>query len=305
MSDELTTAVEVLSRVLTGMDVSALSGVECAALVETLARVEKRCAAVRALAAARAAACGAFRGRGFSDAATWLADASGISAGEARSALTTGSRLASCPITKEALLAGELSLVQAEEITKTERAAPGSEAALVELAGRSGVAGLCEEGRKRRLKADDADDRHRRQRTPSYAPPSAWDVHPTSRERSASRRAAPAATTSNGTTSTPSRMAGPPPTTTSNRDAGPITARKHAETDKPASSTNAAPTPPTRPIPRERPPPVPPPDRARQLLSPLESAPTIIAMTASAAACHSARQGALPSPGNPAVPTEP
>jgi hypothetical protein len=133
-----------------------------------LAKVEKRCAAVRALAAARAAECRAHKERGFADATSWLAHATGTSAGQARTELAAAAGLDGCPQTREALLAGEVSLAQASEITKTEAAVPGSEADLLDLAGRSGLTGLRDEGRRRRLEAQDPDERHRRQRRQRY-----------------------------------------------------------------------------------------------------------------------------------------
>ncbi len=164
MLAELTVACTVLGVAIGETDPSVLSGVDCATVVELLARTEKRCAALRVLAAARAAQCGAHRGRGFSSPAQWLADTSGVTTGEAKAALDTAKGLEQCPATKEALLAGDLSLTQAGEITKTEGVASGSEVKLLEVAGRRGVAALKDEARRKRLEADDPDERHRRQR---------------------------------------------------------------------------------------------------------------------------------------------
>lgn len=61
------------------VDVGLLSGSDCALVTEELARVEKTCAAVRAMAAARAADCGAHRARGFGDAEDWMAGVTGSS----------------------------------------------------------------------------------------------------------------------------------------------------------------------------------------------------------------------------------
>ncbi len=161
---QLTAACTVLGVAIGETDPSVLSGVDCATVVELLARAEKRCAALRVWAAARAAQCGAHRGRGFSNPAQWLADTAGVTTGEAQAALATAKGLEQCPATKEALLAGELSLTQAGEITKTEAVAAGSEAKLLEVAAHRGVGALKDEARRRRLEADDPDERHRRQR---------------------------------------------------------------------------------------------------------------------------------------------
>jgi hypothetical protein len=168
MLAELIEACEALGGALSGVEPELLSGVDCAQVVETLARTEKRCAAVRAVAAARAAQCGAHKERGFADATGWLDHVSGIPSGEARAALGVGNRLEACPQTRDAVLSGEISLAQAAEITKTEAAVPGSEGDLLDLAARTGVAGLRDAARKIRLDAQDPDQRHRRQRDARY-----------------------------------------------------------------------------------------------------------------------------------------
>lgn len=168
MLAELTAACRAMDLALDVFEPAQLSGADCARSVELLARVEKRCAAARVIAAARAADCGAHRDRGFSDPRAWLSHTSGISSGDAKAALDTAKGLGDCPATHAAWRAGELSLAQAAEITKTEAAAPGSEADLLEVAARSGLGTLRETGRNRRLEAQDADELHRRQRNSRY-----------------------------------------------------------------------------------------------------------------------------------------
>ena len=151
-----------------GVDVEVLSGEDCRALAEELARCEKAFAVVRARAGARAAACGAHRDAGFGDGAEWMARATGSSLGQARGEMRTVQGLGRCPVAQAALAAGEVSLAQAEEVARTEADCPGSEAELVALAIRSGLAALREEGRARRLAAVDPEDLaacHRRMRS--------------------------------------------------------------------------------------------------------------------------------------------
>lgn len=107
------------------VDVGVMEGKLCVLVAEEMARVEKACAALRALVAARAADCGAHRERGFNSPEDWLAGASGSTRSQAQSEIKTGSRLEDCPETREAALQGDLSLGQAEEITRTEREKPG------------------------------------------------------------------------------------------------------------------------------------------------------------------------------------
>jgi hypothetical protein len=168
MLAELTAACELLGDVLSALQPGVLSGVECARVVETLSVAEKRCAGVRALAALRASECQAHKERGFSDPATWLAHCSGVTVGDANAALATAACLDACDATREAVLAGQVSMAQAGEITKAERAVPGSEAELLDLAARSSVGGLRDAARKRRLEAQDDQERHRRQRQSRY-----------------------------------------------------------------------------------------------------------------------------------------
>lgn len=124
-------------------------------LAEELARLEKACGAVRAMAAARAAACGAHRTAGFSDAEDWLARLTGSSRQQARADLSTGSRLTDRPATKEAAVDGALSLGQADDISRTEREKPGSEEALVAKARVSSRQQLTDACRKRRQEGVD------------------------------------------------------------------------------------------------------------------------------------------------------
>jgi len=132
------------------VEVEVLSGETCALVAEEMARLEKASAALRAMAAARAADCGAHRSAGFDDADVWLAQMTGETRHTARSELATGSRLADCPRTRAAAADGELSLGQAEDITKVEREKPGSEDALVPKAKSSSRQQLAEDCRKRR-----------------------------------------------------------------------------------------------------------------------------------------------------------
>lgn len=146
------------------VDVALLSGEACALVAEEMARVEKASAALRAMAAARAADCGAHRAAGFADPDEWAARMTGESRQKARADLATGSRLADCPTTKAAAADGELSLGQAEDITKTEREKPGSEDKLVETAKSSTRQQLSEECRKRRQDGVDPEELAAKQR---------------------------------------------------------------------------------------------------------------------------------------------
>ena len=153
-------AAKALRDALQSFDPAVTSGEDCATVVEALARTEKACAAVRALAGARAAECRAHRDRGFANAAEWMARTTGSSASEARTALDTAVAVENCPETKAALMAGELSVAQAAEISR----APQAETELIRFAQQSNLAALRNETRKRRLATVDPEDLRRRQR---------------------------------------------------------------------------------------------------------------------------------------------
>lgn len=152
-----------LRDALRHLEPEALSGDDCASLVEELGLTEKACGAARARAAARGAQCGAHRRRGHTDAVDWLARTGGSSAGQARAGLGTAAALEDCPQTKQAVLAGELSLAQGAEITRAEAACPGTEAELMGLARRSSLGVLKQRARSRCLAAMDPADLHARQ----------------------------------------------------------------------------------------------------------------------------------------------
>jgi hypothetical protein len=148
---------------LVQFDPASVSGEDAAVIAEQLAVTEKACAAARARAALRAAACHSHERRGFPDAADWLARAAGSSRGEAQAAIATVAALAPGSPTGAALAAGEVSLKQAQVIVRTAAECPGAEPELLELAKRSSLAAIEDEGRRRRLAAANPEDLHRRQ----------------------------------------------------------------------------------------------------------------------------------------------
>jgi uncharacterized protein DUF222/HNH endonuclease len=162
MSASIVEVMEQLRSLLAGFDADVYSGDDCARLVEGFAATEKACAGARMLAATRAVECKSHEKDGFNDAADWLAKQSGTTPGEAKRNLKTAGKLGDK--TKDALLAGKLSLDQAEEITTTAEEVPGSEGELVDLAPTTDLSRLREEARDRRLAAIKREELHERQR---------------------------------------------------------------------------------------------------------------------------------------------
>jgi hypothetical protein len=151
--------VDELCAALAEFEPSVWSGADCADLAEALARGAKSCEAAGARAAARAADCGAYRSRGDATAPDWLARVSGSSAGGARTKLNTVALLDGCPATRDALVAGEVSLAQAAQIV----ALPEHEAELLALARSSGLRAVKDAARKRRLEGIKPEELHARQ----------------------------------------------------------------------------------------------------------------------------------------------
>jgi hypothetical protein len=152
-----------LRSALAEFDPAVVTGDDAALIAEQLAVTEKACAGARARAAVRAAACHSHERRGFPDAAEWLARAAGSSRGEAQAAMATASAVPPSSPTGAAWAAGEVSLRQAQVIARTEAECPGAEDELLEMAMRSSLAALEDEGRRRRLAAADPEELHRRQ----------------------------------------------------------------------------------------------------------------------------------------------
>lgn len=163
MPSSVREAAAFLRDALGGFEPGLLTGADCARVAQDLAATEKACAAARLLAAARAVECGAHRDGGFRDGAAWLARQAGITPREARNALDTASSLKDCPDTKAALLAGEVSVAQAAEITRATAEMPGTEAELLDVARSSDLSALRDHAREQRQSRTDVEELHRLQ----------------------------------------------------------------------------------------------------------------------------------------------
>ena len=119
MSSSIVAAAAALREALSGFDPCVFPGDDCARIAEELTTTEKACAAAGRLAALRASQCKAHEARGFSDPADWLAKQTGTTPGQARKSLANAGKLDDHPDTRDALLAGEVSMDQAGEILDT------------------------------------------------------------------------------------------------------------------------------------------------------------------------------------------
>jgi hypothetical protein len=135
----------------------ALEGRHAADLFNDAARAERLCAAIKSRLARRVEETKVWREGGHRTAAHWVADATGATVGAAARALETARALEQLPETDAAFRSGQLSDVQAAEITSTAVSDPSVEAELLEAAGSTSVKGLRDRCREVRAGAE-ADD---------------------------------------------------------------------------------------------------------------------------------------------------
>jgi len=163
VSDALWQLAHQLRQALEKFDPALMSAEDCVGAVQMLTATEKACSAARARAGARAVELGAHREQGFSSGVDWLARQMGSTNGDARNSLEAATAVEQCPETKQALLAGEVSLQQAHEISRNCAEMPDAEHDLVELARRSGLSALRDAVRERRSRGADPAALHERQ----------------------------------------------------------------------------------------------------------------------------------------------
>ena len=124
--------VEVVGELWCGsLDPSVLTGADAARGAERLAVVIRRFQAAQLALAKRAEECNAYAARAHSG-ADWLAGLNGSSMAEAARALDTAKRLESCPATKAAFAAGEISTDEAHAVSGAATADPSCEQRLLD-----------------------------------------------------------------------------------------------------------------------------------------------------------------------------
>ena len=153
-----------LRQSLVSLEPGVYSADDAACAVVELAATRKACEAAEVRLAARAAAGGVHRKLGYADASDWLAGVTGSTTRDARDALHLVAAVERCPETRDAFVAGELSVAQAREIARTEAEVPGSEADLLDAARGRSLGVLRDAARDRRVEAIPAGELHERQR---------------------------------------------------------------------------------------------------------------------------------------------
>lgn len=157
-------AIHGLRSTLASFDPGVLLGPDCARVAEELAAIEKTCAGVRMVTAARAVDSGAHLSLGFKDGAAWLALQSGTTQHQAKRDLAIVDRLEECTATRDALLAGAISKDQATEIVEAVAEMPGAEGQLLGEARHSDLSRLRDKAREMRQARSSAKELHDEQR---------------------------------------------------------------------------------------------------------------------------------------------
>jgi hypothetical protein len=141
---------------------------EAKRLVAQLAEIERLAATGKALMAKRVADTQGWQGRGARSAATWLAEVSGSTVGEAASTLETAERLPNLPQTEAALRDGRISPAQARQIAEGATHEPSAEQELLGVAETGSLPELRDAARRRRAEGEDENERYARVRSKRY-----------------------------------------------------------------------------------------------------------------------------------------
>ncbi len=158
MFGRVRSAVDALKATARALDPACIDGRDAAALLEVASEGERVCGAMKALLARRVEETQVWREGGHRSAAHWVAQATGETVGSACRTLETARALGALPDTDAAFRAGELSEVQAAEITSAAGADPAAEADLLDAAASTSMKGLRDQCRQVRAGAE-ADDR--------------------------------------------------------------------------------------------------------------------------------------------------
>jgi hypothetical protein len=167
MFPELDEAVATVRRCVGSLDVDPMTPDGASRLVGIFAELERLAIAGRTFAGRRVERSRVWQEEGFGSPARWMAAKAQTSIAEAISTIETGRRIEELPATREALLAGALSHVQAAEITAAASADPAAERSLLDAAKHDSVARLRDRCRQVVAAASrdaDADERIHRSR---------------------------------------------------------------------------------------------------------------------------------------------
>jgi len=154
--------VDQLEGEVRRLDPDCLDGGDAGRLAELFARSERLCATGKGLTARRFEDSNAWTRSGHRSAAEWLAATTGTTVGAAVGVLETARRLDALPAVDEAARRGQLSEIQAREITEAAAVDPTAARSLLKLAPVEGVKGLRDRCRQVKATAMSADEEQAR-----------------------------------------------------------------------------------------------------------------------------------------------
>jgi hypothetical protein len=156
---ELKKASGALTDGLADADPDLVTTAQAAEIIELAAAVSRKADAVQSLFAGRAAQSTRWRDEGHRSPASWLAETTKGSMGEAMATLEVAEALTELPATTEALRNGDLSFAQVREIAPAARAHPEAEKKLLQVADDGSLKGLKEACTKvRAVKSSQAEE---------------------------------------------------------------------------------------------------------------------------------------------------
>jgi hypothetical protein len=167
MLQTLRDSTATIRELIASFDAERIPTDDVADVVELFSELERLAIAGRTLIARRVERSSVWCNQGFSTPARWMAAKAQVTLASAIATIDTGRRLSELPATRQALQAGELSRIQAAEISAAATADPRAEKSLLRAAKTETIARLREQCAKVRAAASrdrDADERIHRSR---------------------------------------------------------------------------------------------------------------------------------------------
>lgn len=162
MASPLESAIRQVRGFLAECDPERYSTEDAVRIIRWGCELERQAQALKLLFSERAAQSMAWAQAGCSSPEQWFAQLSKAPLGEAISTMETSKALKDLPETKDALREGKLSRAQAQEITKTAKKDPTSQAELLELAATESLKRLKDRSRQLRFQAASRQDEAKR-----------------------------------------------------------------------------------------------------------------------------------------------
>jgi polyhydroxyalkanoate synthesis regulator phasin len=141
-------ALSNLRTVAADMEPQTLLPTDAAALIERLAEIEKAASGLKLLLTPRLADCGVWHDEGHRSPASWLAQRSGTSLGQAIRTIETANKMSRLERTTEAVRTGKLSAEEAAQVAQAASLEPKEEKNLLDTASEHSMKRLTEHARR-------------------------------------------------------------------------------------------------------------------------------------------------------------